>query len=330
MTDFPMDTSRDLFYLTDGAFAYAGSHCHDQVNPLHTHSFVEIAFATDGEGVHHSLAGRQQLQVGDVILLRPGVWHGYDDCRQLKLYNCCFSSELLRHELAWTREDPLLGYLLWAGPYSPRRHGTLATHLDQAALDECLVHLAALDALKYQPAAAHRGDIVGRLSLLLGQLGRTVAETNRHLLEPAGPVHPAVGQAMRLLETRLAYHWTLTELAEELHLASGYLVRLFKSATGLPPMAYLARLRAETAAALLLHTDQSVTGIGRAVGWPDQNYFARRFKAHYGLSATTYRACFASAADVLQFSDRTPLSPGLAGSGSGSGSAGRSAGDHRS
>jgi len=80
------------------------------------------------------------------------------------------------------------------------------------------------------------------------------------------------------------------------HLAPGYLVRLFKAATGLPPMAYLARLRAEHAATLLLHSDQPVTCIGQAVGWPDQNYFARRFKAHYGLSATSYRARFATGA----------------------------------
>jgi AraC family L-rhamnose operon transcriptional activator RhaR len=99
---------------------------------------------------------------------------------------------------------------------------------------------------------------------------------------------------MRLLETRLADRWTLTQLAEELHLAPGYLVRLFKSATGLPPMAYLARLRAEHAANLLLRSDDSVAGIGRAVGWPDQNYFARRFRAHYGLTATTYRKRFAT------------------------------------
>jgi AraC family L-rhamnose operon transcriptional activator RhaR len=298
--DFPMDTSRDLFHFTKGALAYAGYHFHDGVNPPHTHSFVEIAFVTAGTGVHHSLAGRRELRTGDVVVLRPGAWHGYDGCRQLALYNCCFSGELLRRELAWTREDPLLGYLLWTGPYSAQGRGILITRLDHGALQECKVHLSALDSLRHSPLAQHRGDIVGRLSLVFGQLGRAVAQTHGPLPGPDGPAHPAVGQAMRLLEARYAYRWTLTELAEQLHLAPGYLVRLFKAATGLPPMAYLARLRAENAATLLLHSDEPVTCIGRAVGWPDQNYFARRFKAHYGLSATTYRARFAAQAAHLQ------------------------------
>jgi AraC family L-rhamnose operon transcriptional activator RhaR len=99
---------------------------------------------------------------------------------------------------------------------------------------------------------------------------------------------------MRLLESDIARPWTLTALAEELHLAPAYLVRLFKDATGLPPKAYLAQVRAERAAVLLPHSDDPITSIGRAVGWPDQNYFARRFRAHYGLSATTYRKRFAA------------------------------------
>jgi methylphosphotriester-DNA--protein-cysteine methyltransferase len=56
---------------------------------------------------------------------------------------------------------------------------------------------------------------------------------------------------------------------------------------------------AEHAAVLLLHSDEPVTSIGRAVGWPDQSGFARRFKAHYGLSATAYRKRFATRAAQL-------------------------------
>jgi AraC family L-rhamnose operon transcriptional activator RhaR len=95
-----------------------------------------------------------------------------------------------------------------------------------------------------------------------------------------------------MMEERPDFHWTLGLLAAELHLAPGYLVRLFKGATGLPPMAYLSRHRVELAATRLLHTDQPISRIGESVGWPDQNYFARRFKSHYGLSASTYRARF--------------------------------------
>ena len=37
---------------------------------MHTHTFFEVALVLAGEGVHQSLAGRQQLRIGDVVLLR--------------------------------------------------------------------------------------------------------------------------------------------------------------------------------------------------------------------------------------------------------------------
>jgi AraC family L-rhamnose operon transcriptional activator RhaR len=294
MADPPVENLRTMLHFIDGSLAFAGHYLHEDVHPVHTHSFVEVAVVIAGQGAHHSLAGRQELRAGDVLLLRPGVWHGYEDCRRLDLYNCCFSSELLRRELAWTRADPQLGHLLWTGPYSAQRRGILTTHLDDAELAECVEHLDGLERLRYRPVSAYRGDIVGRLSLFLSAVGRAAARAGG---AGAGAIetHPAVLDAMRMMEGRPAYQWTLTELAGELHLAPGYLVRLFKSATGLPPMAYLSRHRVELAATRLLHTDQPINRIGESVGWPDQNYFARRFKSHYGLSASTYRARFTNA-----------------------------------
>ncbi len=301
----PVGTSQGLFHLTEPMPAYAGSYLHEHDSPVHTHSFVEIAFAVSGTATHQSQAGRHQMRPGDVLVLRPGVWHGYQDCPRFEVYNCCFSSELLRRELSWTREDPLLGFLLWAGPYSSAGRGVLTISLPPSVLGNCLVHLGALAALRHRPLALHRPDIVGRLSLLFGQLGQAVAQVRGELPGEAAVTHPAVVRAMRLLEADLARDWTLKILAAELHLAPGYLVRLFNAATGLPPMAYLAQLRAEHAAVLLLHSHEPVTSIGRAVGWPDQSGFARRFKAHYGLSATTYRKRFAAGAVHLQRPDAT-------------------------
>ncbi|WP_305788213.1 AraC family transcriptional regulator [Symbioplanes lichenis] len=286
MTEPPVGERRGLLYFSDGSVAYAGHYLHEDVHPDHTHSFVEIAVMIDGAGVHRSMAGRHRMSVGDVVLLRPGVWHGYEQCRGLRLYNCCFSVDLLHGELAWTREDPLLGYLLWTGPYAAQRRGMLTATLGADDLARCVTHLDALDRLRGAPADRYRGDIIGHLSLFLATLARAVGPS------PAR-AHPAVTSAMRLLEADPARRWTLTELADSLHLTSSYLVRLFKATTGLPPMAYLARHRVETAASLLLHTDEPITHIARSVGWPDQNYFARRFRAHFGLSASAYRTRFA-------------------------------------
>jgi AraC family L-rhamnose operon transcriptional activator RhaR len=286
----PVENNRKLLHFSDGAVAYAGQHVHQDTHPVHTHTFFEVAVVLAGEGVHQSLAGRQQLRVGDVLLLRPGVWHGYEECRDLDLYNCCFSANLMQRELAWTREDPLLGYLLWTGPHSAQRRGILTTRLEPPALSECLGYLSGLQDLGDAPVNLHRGEIVGWLSLFLGCLARAVLDDGA--VRGMGQTHPAVLEAMRMMEAEPARQWTLSELASDLHLAPGYLVRLFKSTTGLPPMAFLSRHRVELAADRLLHTDQPISRIGESVGWPDQNYFARRFKSHYGLSASTYRARF--------------------------------------
>jgi len=295
-----MVNAGDQLHFSDGSVAFAGHYLHQGHHPAHTHSFVEVAVMTAGAGVHHSLAGRQELAVGDVLLLRPGVWHEYENCRDLDLYNCCFSTELLRNELAWTREDPLLGYLLWTGPYAQERRGILSAHLDPETLAESVAHLDALDRLRARPISHHRGDIIGRLALFLSCVGRALFQEGDHVPGGLARPHPAVVGAMQMMEDRPAHPWTLTELAAELHLAPGYLVRLFKSATGLPPMAFLARLRVEVAAAQLLQTDQSICRIGESVGWPDQNYFARRFRSHFGLSASAYRSRFSHNAVQLR------------------------------
>lgn len=264
--------------------------------PLHEHDFIEIALVTAGQAVHRTIHGQGMIGVGDVVVFQPGQWHAYERARDLVLYNCCFGTDLLVRELAWVRHDPVLAALF--PPHLPpsdaraRRtgdQGVLTLHVDGDDRAALVRELEALRALQAAPDLVRvRGEVIGRLLLILGRLGR-IAVGSRPLPaadeRAAGPV-AAVVQA---LEERLEREWSLDELARMARLNRSYFVRRFKRATGLAPMAWLCRRRAEKAAVLLLTTDLPIARIGRLVGWQDPNYFARRFRAAFGMSARAYR-----------------------------------------
>jgi AraC family L-rhamnose operon transcriptional activator RhaR len=111
---------------------------------------------------------------------------------------------------------------------------------------------------------------------------------------PVAPVevHPAVGAAMHMMEDDLALPWNLCGLARRVGLSRSHLVRRWRQATGMPPLAYLNRCRAERAAFLLAQTDRSIGDIAVAVGWPDPAHFSRRFRSIQGISASRYRYRF--------------------------------------
>ena len=119
----PIGTSQGLFHLTETMPAYAGSYLHRWDSPVHTHSFVEIAFAVGGTATHHSQAGRREMNPGDVLLLRPGVWHGYENCQRFEVYNCCSAANCCAAS--------------WPGPVRTRCSGSCCgparTHLPAAA-----------------------------------------------------------------------------------------------------------------------------------------------------------------------------------------------------
>src|SRR5439155_11704453 len=91
------------------------------------------------------------------------------------------------------------------------------------------------------------------------------------------------------LEATPAEQWRLDDLARAVNLDPAYLGRLFRQDTGLTPMAFLSRVRAERAAALLAQTALPAAQVGATVGWPDPTYFARRFRTLVGLTPTEYR-----------------------------------------
>ena len=271
---------------------------YDGEYPQHDHDFLEIVLCVGGENRHCSVRGDEAFVAGDVYVLRPGTWHVMAG-RKIQAYNCCFGMKLLWGELHWTLEDARLNPLLWSGPLSHAANGILHLHLDSRRRRQCQQLLDQMLKLGNQRDPRLHARRIGLVTLFLSNLADALPQPQH------SPVanHPAALDILRQLNQQLAHNWTINELCDITQLEQSYLTRLFRQTTGLPPMAYLARLRAEKAASMLLRTALPISDIALAVGWDDPNYFARRFRRHYGLSASAYRS---------QFSSIQPSGPGAA------------------
>jgi AraC family L-rhamnose operon transcriptional activator RhaR len=257
----------------------------------HDHEEMIIGLVLKGKGTHRTIYGGEPVRAGDVFILRPGMWHAFVECANLDAFVCYFGPELLQRELSWLLEDPALNYLFRVGPRSLDRKGIISLHIPPEARKECQRCLEGILAHQDLEPVRARTVLVGYLLLFLGQIARWAA-SELHLpskKQRTERVHRVVIEGMRLLKEDLARDWTLKELADALKVEKSYVVRLFKTYTGLSPIAYLAHCRAERAATLLLTTSDSITDIAQRVGWSDPNYFARRFRSHFGISASTFR-----------------------------------------
>jgi AraC family L-rhamnose operon transcriptional activator RhaR len=254
-----------------------------KVFPPHEHDFIEIVLVVGGSGYQETAAKHLSIKRGTLTVLRPGHWHAYLKCRGLVIYNCCFGPELLRRELSWLIDEPKLAWLLWGKQEGPEEAGPLIFNLEASAVTRLK---KILDDFRRTPDASY-GMKISCLSLFLTTLAGDLP------LSPggdAGKMQPAVLRSIRLVEADLSRAWTIRDLARECGCSPEYLIRLFRTAIGMTPYAYINRCRAELAARLLLRTTATVAEIGEKVGWSEPCHFSRRFKRHYGSSATDYRA----------------------------------------
>ncbi|QGN35484.1 helix-turn-helix domain-containing protein [Microlunatus sp. Gsoil 973] len=259
---------------------------------VHGHDFIEIALIGHGTGRHLNVRGEQPLVPGDLLVLRPGAWHGFVDCVDLEVANCCLSAQALDGRLSFLYSDPVLRQLLWTGPVLAGRQGNYAVRLraDAAA--------AGVSAIRKLGAVSGAGlGLIGQLLITLGLLvdalpdARPAGAADGQAAAPPGwPETPGViREVAALMAAGPERPWRVEELADLAALDPDYLGRLFRRHLGVSPMTYLARIRVERAARLLTHTADPAARIGALVGWPDPTYFARRFRQLTGLTPTAYR-----------------------------------------
>jgi AraC-like DNA-binding protein len=129
-------------------------------------------------------------------------------------------------------------------------------------------------------------------------LALLVVESIRRYLSAEPPRHgylhavgdPQIGPVLGLMRARLAYDWSVEQLALESGMSRSSFCNRFHALVGESPGAHLRALRIEAAADLLRCTARQAGEIGREVGYQSDTAFGVAFKRVMGMTPGEWRA----------------------------------------
>lgn len=102
-------------------------------------------------------------------------------------------------------------------------------------------------------------------------------------------LHPAVRQAVRLIELGLGEELRVATLAEEVGMSHNQLTRLFGESFGTTVVGFIRQRRVERARHLLEHSELPIKAIAAEVGLPDLHHFNKTVRRELGRAPREVR-----------------------------------------
>ncbi len=113
---------------------------------------------------------------------------------------------------------------------------------------------------------------------------------NQLALQRTAPDNSPVSRARQVIDEGYREELSLGDVAQRVNVSAGYFSMLFKKATGLNFVDYVARLRVEKARSLLQHPRFRISEVAFEVGFQSLSQFNRTFRRIVGASPRAYRA----------------------------------------
>lgn len=252
----------------------------------HSHEFAELVIVTGGKCLHVAGPDSWELTAGDVFVISGPREHEYRDMENLQLVNILYQPSRLKMGLLDL--SSVAGYhaLFTLEPSRRNRQATGGRlHLkgkEMAQINE-LVDRLELELKTREPGFGFMSTAT--FMQIICQLSRWYGSSP----SPDGKALLRVGEALSHLERNIHREVSLDELANIAQMSQRSFLRVFLSATGTSPLAWVIGQRINRACRLLRTTDRRVTEIAFDVGFNDSNYFTRQFRKLTGFSPRDYR-----------------------------------------
>lgn len=155
----------------------------------------------------------------------------------------------------------------------------LGTHIDLKQFEDAYFAARVLTREQYE-------SMIHLLAIFAGHLA---ACGNQLALQRTGADTPSIFRAGEIIDAGFRKELSLGEVAHQVNMSAGYFGELFKKATGLNFVDYVARLRVEKAKNLLQSPELRISEVAFAVGFQSLSQFNRTFHRIEGTSPRTYR-----------------------------------------
>ena len=228
-----------------------------------------LMFVSQGELTLMIRQENVRLTAGQFVILRPGYATRYSksDSRDMTYYWAHFTGAEVDKILA---SCSLRDETVYDAGVSENIINDFQRLFDNFIYrDSCL-----------QPATA------SILMLLLVRLSRSAGSQQKKKAE-AGPER--LSRSLAYIHKHYSQPITVQKLAELEHLSTSRYSALFRSCMGQSPQSFIIDMRLRIAIELLSQTDLTVKQVAHTVGYTDQLYFSRLFRARKGVPPSHFQ-----------------------------------------
>ena len=257
-------------------------------NPgLHSHDFYELVLVCSGSARHYMNAEALPIQAGDLILVPPGIVHGYLEPDDLRIYNILFCRDVFETISADLSPLPAFQMMFQVQPNldSSLRHETGLLSLSGNAFERALEYAEEICRETRLRAPGAETTVRGLFLCLVAHCLRYARLDS----ESGAGYARQISSVLAMLDQHPEKNWQLSAMAKHAGMSQANFRLHFRRLTGHSPGAFLLDLRLKKAAVMLRAGRLSVGEIAFRTGFHDANYFSRQFHRFSGNSPRDYR-----------------------------------------
>lgn len=244
----------------------------------HWHDCCEIELILSGEGIHLMNGKEYPFSAGTLFILTPLDRHTLVFDGPVQLVNIMLEDGYISGEI--------YEKLLVRKTMGLENHAVLCPEHAESVKSLVSVLYNEYSRLTDEADELFEAFAIRIMDSILIELLRELRISEEGVVSEAPTV---IGRAILFIHGHCCEKITLSDVAAEVHLSTGYFSELFKKATGQNFKSYLIDLRIKNACRMLTKTDKSITDICFACGFESFSNFMRTFKTKHGVSPLKYR-----------------------------------------